>query len=482
MHNSKLLQIIKSFNQGELDDFSTFLSAGFVKDSNPEELKQLLSLFYSHLPDLTHPDLKKENTFKWIFGNLEYNPGKMDKLLTRLLKVVYQYISIYFNHKYSSPQSNICYFLQNKGLKPILDRELGKWVKSLDQNQFCSSEILFERYLHKELIVSEQASNINPKVDLELPSMLLSLDQYYVLTKLQFGCQLLAVNTFLFPVNVEKSIESFRYLEHIINLPHLQIPIIKVYYQAYKMLDISSELDLNNFEDFKTILDKYNDDLSEDQRKTLNALIRSYVTFQYHNGKEGFLKNAFEVYKDHQKKGYLNYNGKILAQPFRNLVTLGLRLKETEWVYNFLQEHKGKITGSKKPDLIYDFNLSMYYFQIKEYDKAMENLPETFDDTYYKLGVKRLELMIYMETRSLILESKILAFKAFIYRLSSSKITEKQKKANNNFIHLLRQINNIKTEFNADRIKKLKLKVEQHDLINEKEWFIDILTKMLEKA
>jgi len=473
--DSRLLRIVGVFNAQERNDLLRFLSSGFTNDRNPEELIAFFNFIIPFYPSLDDPRLDKQNIYKTIYPKAKWVSGKFDKLMVRLLKVTYRFISIQFSQEYQNPIIAICSFLQDRSLQPVLDRVLKSWKKEQKQQTRIDSKILYERFVLTEFLATGQAEIINPKIKLELPEMILNLDQYYVCTKLKYACQLLAINTFVLPVDTKGSLKSFGNIDEMVNLPHLQLPIIKVYYQAYKLLTSDAEVETDYFDEFEKALDLYHESLPDDLQKVLTTLIRNYAIRQYHKGQKGYLKKAFDLYRDHISKGFLYYENTIRAQPFRNLVTFGLRLGEADWVYKFILEHEHRISGSKHPELVFNFNLALYYFHIKNYKKSLDLLPDYFDDTYFKVSSKRLELMIYSETNSQILDAKIDAFKVFIFRIPKSKITDKYKLANNNFIDMLKQIRHPKTVFNAARIQKLKSKMEQMDFLSEKDWLIGFL-------
>jgi len=459
--------------------FLQFLELNYSKDKYPQELLGLFEIINSCLPDIQHKNLQKDIVYSKIYPSQKWISGKLDKLLTRYLKAIFQFIGIHFNTDTSNTRLNLCKFLLERGLDSIFDREFKKWGKELETKQIYSSEVLMERFLFREIQTERLGINLHSKQTSKLPEMLQSLDQYYIFTKLKYACKLLSINSFLLKVNLQDSLKSFIHLDHLIELPHLQIPIISVYYQAYKMLSLESEFGVENFKKFKRSLEENHEHLTNEQQKSLNTLIRNYAVKQYTQGEDFYLKNAFEIYKEHLEKGYMYHQGKIHSLPLRNIVTFGLRLGEFDWVHQFILDHKDRIDGSESPEQIYNFNLALYYFHIENYSKALNILPPDFDDIYYKTSVKRLELIILFDTDSPIIDSRIDAFKIFIYRIPDAKISPKHKVANNNFIHLLKQIRHPKTEFSKPRIDKLKTKVSETDLLAEKDWLLKKLDQFL---
>lgn len=186
------------------------------------------------------------------------------------------------------------------------------------------------------------------------------------------------------------------------------------------------------------------------------------------------------MYQLHLEKGYLYQEDDLLnLSTFGNLVTMGLKLEQFDWVYNFIESCKGKITGTDAPEDIYSFNVAQYYFAIKDYDSSLDSLSFNFEDLYYKMAAKRLELKVYYEMQSELLESRMDAFKILTFRLSKKMLSTTHQKANNNFIDLLKQIINPKTKGNTGRIEKLIEKINnQKKTLSEKEWLLDILESM----
>ena len=88
-----------------------------------------------------------------------------------------------------------------------------------------------------------------------------------------------------------------------------------------------------------------------------------------------------------------------------------------------------------------------------------------------------MELKIYYELQSDILESRIDAFKIYIYRISQKVLPVVQRDGNNNFIDLLKQIRSPKTLDSLKRIEKLRNKVREKKSIAEKEWLLEKLAE-----
>ena len=131
-----------------------------------------------------------------------------------------------------------------------------------------------------------------------------------------------------------------------------------------------------------------------------------------------------------------------------------------------------------RPEEIYANNLARYYFELKKFDQALDCLAQNYDDTYYKIAAKLIEIKIYYEQENDLLEYKMQAFKVYLHRISTSLLPEVHKKGFKNFIDLLKQICHPSTLNNLARITKLQQKLKDRKVIAERDWLQQKLEEM----
>ena len=475
MYKSRLLELLRAFDTTEWEQLMLFIQSPYFREKPAEELQHLLQHLQGYLSEPDHPQLAKRKVYEQLFPDKPWVKGKLEKLMTQLLRTVQHFIGVHYAKLPAKLEQPLSHFLQERDLKANLDRVVHNWKKKLNAQEEWNTEHLHEKFLLKELLVKTQEKHPPAKVKSALPQALESLDQYYYFTKLKYACQLLAINLLVMPVDFGNSLQSLENLEGMMTLPHLQHPVLRVYHQAYLVLRSAPEKRVEYFHRFKTLLYQYDEELSTPQRKSLHTLIRNYAILQYHQGDEAYLPIIFDIYRDHLQREFLYHQGKLLPFPFSNIVVFALRMDATDWLKEFLVTHRDKITGTEEAALIYAYNLAHYHFHLQDYEQALTLLPDHFKDPYYKIAARRLELKILFETRSVILDAKIEAFKIFIYRFPVRQITSKQKKANNQFIQILRQIIHPKTAVHAGRREKIRAKIKEIGYVAEKYWLARIL-------
>lgn len=478
MRNTKLLEILEAMSTHELDQMGKVVrSPYFNEGSNQKEIIALFEQVREALENRETEKLERESVYQKVFPDSPYVQGKLDKLMSRLLKISKRFLAFQYSEVEAQESRQLLalskfYRERNMGKRfraNILQLRKKQTSFQQDQEYFWNQFYIEQEVNHFDSLNNYRKSDINLKATME------SLDLAYVVTKLEISCGLLLQNIDI-ALNVRQSLLWPDEIERILQKsPELQVPIVMVYYQALLMLRNIDEKNEEPFQKFKTLLHAHSDKIPIDKLQSLQAIARNYCVARYNEGQSKFLEEAFSLYQEHLSEGYLYYDGALMSNTIINIVQLGLRLKRYDWIKSFLLKHKNRISGTQYPLEVFHLNLAIYYFHIREFDHALEHLIGNYEDTYYTIAAKRLEIKIYYEEQSVLLEPKMDAFKVFIFRLSRKLLSEVQKKANNNFINLLIQINHPKTKGNPGRIAKLKEKVMHTSSISDRSWLLEKL-------
>lgn len=479
-----MLEVLRVFSHKELLQFQDFLqSPFFLQSRSNDHLLNLLEQIIECFSDFSDQKLRKENVYLAVFPGKPFQKGKLEKVMSALLKEVFRFISY---KKMLEDENNVTFQLKQASF--LRERQLDKYYKrAIDQLGKQQNKVVDqgeEYYFNQYLIERERsdfASSYNQrKEELNIPNTIQSLDVFYFASKLEYSCWLLAQNQHLTDQNQQNSLSLLEEM-----LPKLeegtvfQIPLIKAYAYAFRML-LGKEKGM--FEKLKETLEEKEKEIPLQSLKALQALCRNYCIFKYNTG-EGvtYLEEAFKLYQLHLEKGYLYYQGGLIPATIRNLVIRGLKLKEYTWVYDFLQNAKDKIARTKHPNDVYSFNMAWYYFALGDYDKSLVLLTDTYEDVYYKVAAKRLEIMIRYEQDSTLTDSRLDAFKIYIFRSAKKSISTIQKEGNNNFVDLLKQVLNPKTRVSPARISKLLQKTKEKKIVAEKDWLLEKLEDLAGK-
>ncbi len=486
MYTSKLLELIRGLEKTELVQLRRFMDSPYFGKTKPsKEVYFLFQHVCRFFPTLDDVELSKQNTFAALFPGQTFNTGKLNRVMSDLLKIVREFVIYEFSDLKEDPTQRLLlmarFFRQRHMEKPF--RRTIKKLKGIQANEIKTKDHYLKQFLIEQEISNFDSFYNHRREDLNLPATLKSLDIFYLTNKMEYTCWLLAQNKYNIPLNVNDSLLLFDRIiasfkeECVLE----EIPLLQVYYLGIRMIQAEEEEE-TTFVNLKEILKQYADVIPLDRLKELQTLCRNYCIQQYNNGKEHYLEEAFTLYRDHLEQGYLFYEGGLLPSTIRNIVAIGLRLKKFDWVCHFLENSKDRIVATSQAKEIYHFNLANYFFALEKYDEALDCLSDRYEDAYYLIASKRMELKIYYELQSDILESRIDAFKIYIYRISQQVLPKVQKEGNNNFIDLLKQIRSPKTLDSLKRIEKLKNKVLHKKSIAEKEWLLEKLEEHISKV
>ncbi len=479
MHNSILLETLEALNELELEELEKFLCSPFF---NRSKKSQLIISLYRYIkpyhPEMNNFNLKKETVYQHLFGEEAIIKNKLEKLMSDLLILIKEFI-VHQRSTVSINEQKKLYYLGQFYKEKKLTKRFETVSKNLckQKNKGTTINSYFQQFQNHQLIAEFSSLQNKRKGDaLNIPQTLDSLDVYYILNKLQIATITVLQSNFSSKLNFEKIQFLPEILKAIREGLHKDVPLIQLYFHVFYMLQ--EPYSDKDYKAFKKNLSKCSNNLAKPILRQFQTCAINFCVLKHNAGDIQYTKEVFELYKTYLPTGTLYYNGKLRPSTIKNIVHFGLLKKEYQWVKSFLEKHENKITQTKYPHEIYNFNLSVYYFHKKEFNKALDILVNKYEDVYYKIASRRLRLKLLYETQSPILESRIDAFKVLLFRISRQVLSEDQKMMNNNFIDLLRQILHPKTFKNPDRIKKLKSKIQSKEKLTEKVWLLEKLDEL----
>ncbi len=487
MHKSKLLDLIRVLEPGEFEAFDKFLRSPYFRNvQSAKEIEWLWEHIYSCRSDLDHPSLTKEEVYKVLYPGASFVPIRVDRVMSNLLAFVKEFI-IYECSELKTDEVQRSLTLARFYRKRDLEKPFRKTIETLNKKQKEQAKDK-DFYLKQFLIDSElsffEGFYTRRKGDYNVPATLRSLNVFYLVHQLEYTSWILTQNKVTQDEETQqeltKVVQNYQNLIHFFRHENYfdEVPLLKAYDYGIRLLQNDEEKE-ELFQKLKKILREKASEIPLDSLKRMQGFCRNYCLLEYNKGNVIYLREMFSLYQNHLEEGYLHHEGGLLPPMVRNTVVAGLRLEEYDWVYTFLEKYKNAIVGTNQAHEIYLFNLSNYYFATQKYTKALDCLVDRYEDIYYLIAAKRMELKIYYEMDHDILESKIDAFKIYIFRISKKILPDIPRDANNNFIDILRQIRSSKTMDNPVRIEKLKRKIQMKKPWTEQDWLLDKINEMI---
>lgn len=478
MHESELVNTLKKLSTREKTKFKQWIESSFV--NRHVVLVQLATYLLTIKLKESNSKLNKEQVFQHLFPNELYDALKLNNFTSDLLQLLHDFLAYqaFYQSSFSS-KLNLVKVLFNKGLIKPFQRLTKSWKKKRLKNTIQNHEFYFEEYLYHDQLDQYFLSRPSRSYDENLQLKSDNLDVFYFATKLKIACDMVSRNMIIQANYQCDFLEELTQFYHKNEAKFSQIPAITVYYQVLQMLQ--SQADEANYHQLKTLLAQNLMVFPQEELRILYDYARNYCIQQINKGKLEYYQEVLELYQFLLKQRIIFKNNYLTQWDYKNIVTVGVRLKAFEWTESFIHTYKNQLPPSERENA-FSYNLAVYYYATQQYKAALQLIYEVkFVDVTYHIGVKTIQLKSYYELN----ESE--AFYALIDTLSiyvrrNRKLSDYRKKAAQNFLKMARKIYQFKEQQGVISKKAFQEKQEVlHEMlknsnpITNKDWLTQIL-------
>lgn len=193
-------------------------------------------------------------------------------------------------------------------------------------------------------------------------------------------------------------------------------------------------------------------------------------------GEQAFLAELFSLYQDMLDKGFMHTPGSMTPWYFRNIVVIGLRLGEYQWVEQFLSEYEFSLPEEHRNNAV-SFNLAQLYFYRKEFDKVIDLLQHIdYDDLTYNLNSKVTLLFTYYEINEIEpLYSLLDSFRKFLTR--HREIPNNRRQSYQDLIKYTRRLATL-LPGDKEAIQKLRQEIQENPHVASTNWLQEKLKEL----
>lgn len=477
MYKSKLLVLLKSLNKKEMTHFVDFVHSPYF--NKHQDVQQLCNYLQSCYPQFTEKKCERTLIFKKIYGGkVKFDQKKLNLIFTYTLRLLEQFF-IVEQLKEESYTENLLLLknLRNKEQFAYWDKKMKRFRTSILEETVKDSRYYLGQYslaneadeYHAHQAKHQQDQNIQEKQN--------SLDVFFISEKLRDACEMLVRNRLL---KVDYSIQLLSQVEELLEanlLIYQDKPPILVYRQLYKMLITDEE---EHYYHFVEILEDKIEYFGALEQKSLYDYAQNFCVSRINKkGQANFLKEYFKLNEAQLKKGLLLQSGYLLEWHYKNLVTVGLRLQEYDWVQNFIEEYKDKLHEDAR-DNAYRYNLAAYCYETKQYKEVLNLLRQVeFSDIRYSTGAKSILLRTFYDLEEYeALNAHCHAFKVYINR--NKLIADQRKKGFYMLIKFAKKLAQLKGSEKVmpakqlkDQLAKLQREIEETEPIFNKKWVLE---------
>lgn len=462
MVNSRFGQLFLSLKPAERRLFSKFIVSPFFNQQS------ILAQIWEHLLDRYETlDLlpEKEELYTTVYPEKPYNDQQMRLSISRLYKSLLHFLA--YQEATSNPAQLKLYeakALHKKQLEKHFQRSLGQAQKQAEEEGYKNAEF-WQFSFQLQLEQTRQISKTQYSGEAALQQLSDTLDLAYLSAKLRHICLLLThQKVFQSQFDIGLLPEILAYIKQ---QELLEEPAIACYFHYYHTL-IQPENN-THFQAFKNSIFQYSQQFPPDEIRDLFLLAINYCVKQGNEGKQAYISEMLELYKEGLQTDILLEQGELSHFTYHNIATAGLKTKNYDWVNHFINQYKNKLPRQHR-ESSFSFNGARLAYAQGFYKKALPLLQKAnYKDLLLNLAAKTLLLKIYYELDEFdLLNAHLDAMKNFIRRKA---VIGYHRSNYLNIVSFTKKLTSVNPYDKAQR-KSLEEQIRKTEHLSEKEWLL----------
>ena len=426
---------------------------------------------------------KQYHIWKALYPHEPYEPNKarLRNHLGKFIKHLNDYLKF---AEYRRDENNQALYLLNALQRRKLPSLFNKHEQQLSTKlkaQTSKDAPYWRQYYEKEAIRIRSLTK-QIQVPKQIPYLLHSLDNDYLITKLSYLCKTLSNQTYKTGNIPQTYLLTFK--NYLSKSPLHTNPILEIFYYMYcALISQSEKTSTDNYFSVKLCLDKQKATNFENIHTNVKDIYLFANNFCIKKANQGYHQYDDEI--SHNYETMLHYQllnteqGYINPIHFKNII-LTVSKYDTAWVSNFTNNFENghyQLHPAIHP-LALLFAKGVLYFYQHDYPKAVEHLEQTTPHQIFKISSHFLLLKSYYKLQQEKLFSASNKLKKNLKKHPSMPLSLIQQSINTiNAITSLAKI----ARFGYQKGKKLYKKMNQadHVAIQERTWLLTELQNRL---
>lgn len=428
MYKSKLIQMLAELDDKQFAALGVFINSDIANTN--EKIRTIYDRIAAFYPDMDHEQLAKEQVYPFVFPNESFDDRKLRAMMALTTRLVEQYLV------WEEVNSDKFLF-QQLLLRGMADRmkdklyrkQLDKLYEQQDLEPYKDVQYYFHQHQLEEANYNFAIKKKDPTIGSSLTEMISNLDIYYMSKRLKYSCELLNRKSILDEAYDEQLLDSI--LAYLSGSAMMEVPIIAIYYQIL-LTFIDSEKD-EHYKKLGELISTHATLFPREENKVIYSYAMNYCIKKINTGHQEYLEEIFRLYKLLLQHDII-FEGKYMSEwDYKNIVTVGLRLNDTDWTEEFINTYKDHLSPSAR-DNAYRYNMANLSYFKKDYKSTMRLLQQVeFTDDSYLLSSRSLLIKSFYELEEWgLLHSQAEAFRLFLRR--SKKLSNYQKSIYKNLI------------------------------------------------
>lgn len=392
MNKTKTIYLLMSLTKGELNGLKHFLGNPLFNKNT--EVKTLFDFIASFAPKYSEVTFTKDHAFSKIYPKREFDQIQFNYIINKLNTRIEKFLAMLeLNQDHVDQELKLLNYTRRKVPK-YFDSYFNKTSKFLKANHIQGVELLYTKF-KIEYQLAIHYSNIQPKKERNLSTLLTALDHYSNYEKLAIYCEMLNHSLIMaYPYDFSM-VRTF--LDHLTEA--IYNPLLELWNTATAtLLHVKEKMPIESsyYFSFKKQLFEYKEQLDHNGLRSLLTYLTTVLNRTEFNETDSCLE-TFNLYQfGLERKAYL-VNGYLLPQDVKNIVTASLGAEQKKWLISFLTDCEKYFHKSYANELKSYCN-AVLCFERKNYSdvlKALDSLE--FKDVFFDHGIRILQIKVFYE-------------------------------------------------------------------------------------
>jgi hypothetical protein len=466
MDNSKVNELINSFNLHEVKAFQSYLSSEyFNSDKDLQKTFECIKKFLNVNKTFSRKDLHSQ-----IFAKQKFNDQRIRYLLTDLCRHLEYFLvlreldnnkNIYRNLSAKSLAVHDC----EKAYNYVFDT-----IQADQKNQ--NALYFYSLFDAAENDLNYAGKKQSRKQKFDYSSVLSNLEIFYLAKKLQLFCEVINLKNILtgeYELHLLKEIKELSSKQ-----PFVEIPVVQIYYHI--LLTLTEPEMERHLDQLEKLLIANASLFPPEELKDMYQYVKNYCVKKINQGNAGYIRRLFEIYKTMLANKPLMYHDYLSQFEFKNIVSLSLRLDENSWCRNFISKYINYLEPEERKNA-FAYNSAYLNFMTGDFKNAIRKLREVeFTDVVYQLDSRVVLLKCYYELDDI--ETFFYHASAFrLFLLRNRNISEYQKTINRNLIKFLTKI--VRAGTSKTKLIQVKKEISAEKNVADLKWLEEKVDMLL---
>jgi hypothetical protein len=410
MKETKLVEILGFLDKKETGRLLKFLASPYFNTNS------LLTRLAEYLIS-ANVDIRKAAVWEHFFSEKPFDDLVLRRTSSELLSLVARFLSLeQFTNSPAQQHVHLLRALREREAQGLYEFFYRKSVPS-GIDDASELKLNSQTFLDVYLLEAERNAwlerSANRSGITNLDASVASLDRFYLFNKLKYACTRLNNRNIMGGDFQDPLIEGL--LKQLPASNYGQDVALLIYFRIYQMLSRPEENE--HYPLLRKQLSQFALQFTLDEARHLYAFAMNYCIGRINAGEGTYLREIFDLYKEALERKVLLEGDSLSPWDYKNIVVVGLRLSEFEWVETFIRSFRERIPVEHRENA-FTYNLAKLHFYKKHYSEVLKLLQKLeYEDVFYNLDAKVMLLKIYFELHEIeALDSLIESFRTFLRR------------------------------------------------------------------